>query len=195
MLGQWSQSEVDGRFVALTAVCSTHGCVQLCEDAKAVRVSATDATVCSPASVCVSCRWHSACSHRHDSEWHWNHMLIRNAELSIARGSKLCSHVWWVMNERVRGMRVGVVAGDVAVLCILTVWFWVHKFIISLIAEMLVALFILWCNGALCAVKFCKLVCWNLLDFLRLERSKSPIYSFVMSLNHNQTPHILSKCR
>lgn len=36
-VGQWSQSEVDGRFVAFTAVCSTHGCVQLCEDAKAVR--------------------------------------------------------------------------------------------------------------------------------------------------------------
>lgn len=40
-MGQWS--EVDVTFVALTAVCSTHGCVQLCEDAKAVRVSPLDA--------------------------------------------------------------------------------------------------------------------------------------------------------
>lgn len=45
MWGQWSRSEVDGKFVALTAVCSTHGCVQLCEDAKAVRVSPLDAAV------------------------------------------------------------------------------------------------------------------------------------------------------
>lgn len=44
-VGQWSRSEVDGKFVALTAVCSTHGCVQLCEDAKAVRVSPMDAAV------------------------------------------------------------------------------------------------------------------------------------------------------
>lgn len=44
-VGQWSWSEVDGRFVAFTAVCCTHGCVQLCEDAKAVRVSPVDAAV------------------------------------------------------------------------------------------------------------------------------------------------------
>lgn len=37
--------------VALIAVCSTHGCVQLCEDAKAVRVSLMDAPMYLP--VCV----------------------------------------------------------------------------------------------------------------------------------------------
>lgn len=42
-VGQWSRSEVDVKFVALTAVCSTHGCVQLCEDAKAAGVSPLDA--------------------------------------------------------------------------------------------------------------------------------------------------------
>lgn len=42
-MGQWSRSEVDVKFVALTAVCSTHGCVQLCEDAKAAGVSPLDA--------------------------------------------------------------------------------------------------------------------------------------------------------
>lgn len=55
-VGQWSRSEVDGRFVALTAVCSTHGCVQLCEDAKAVRVSPMDAAVCLPARACAPVR-------------------------------------------------------------------------------------------------------------------------------------------
>lgn len=54
-MGQWSRSEVDGEFVALTAVCSTHGCVQLCEDAKAVRVSRMDAAVCLP--VCGCAGW------------------------------------------------------------------------------------------------------------------------------------------
>lgn len=39
------RSEADGKFVALTAVSSTHGCVQLCEDAEAVRVSPMDAAV------------------------------------------------------------------------------------------------------------------------------------------------------
>lgn len=39
------RSETDGKFVALTAVSSTHGCVQLCEDAEAVRVSPMDAAV------------------------------------------------------------------------------------------------------------------------------------------------------
>lgn len=51
-VGQWSRSEVDVNFVALTAVCSTHGCFQLCEDAKAVRVSPMDAALCSPVGVC-----------------------------------------------------------------------------------------------------------------------------------------------
>lgn len=68
-VGQWSRSEVDGTFVALTAVCSTHGCVQLCEDAKAVRVSPTDAAVRLPFCVCAcsfSSGWRPVCSHRHD---------------------------------------------------------------------------------------------------------------------------------
>lgn len=71
-MGQWSRSEVHGKLVALTAVCSTHGCVQLCEDAKAVRVSPTDAAVCLPA--CVCCLFRSLVGdvlcvlHRHDFE-------------------------------------------------------------------------------------------------------------------------------
>lgn len=50
-MGQWSRSDVE-EFVALTAVCSTHGCVQLCEDAKAVRVSSMDAAVYLPVCGC-----------------------------------------------------------------------------------------------------------------------------------------------
>lgn len=64
-VGQWSRSEVDGEFVALTAVCSTHGCVQLCEDAKAVRVSPTDAAVYLPVCGCAcsfSRTWCFVCS-------------------------------------------------------------------------------------------------------------------------------------
>lgn len=70
-VGQWSRSEVDGKLVALTAVCSTHGCVQLCEDAKAVRVSPMDAAVHLPLCVCpclFSSRWCSVCSYRHDCD-------------------------------------------------------------------------------------------------------------------------------
>lgn len=70
-MGQWSRSEVDGKFVALTADCSTHGCVQLCEDAKAVRVSPMDAAVYFPFYVCAcsfSRRCCFLCSYRHDLE-------------------------------------------------------------------------------------------------------------------------------
>lgn len=50
--------KIDGDFVALTAVCSTHGCVQLCEDAKAVRVSPIDAAMYLPVTGCTySRRW------------------------------------------------------------------------------------------------------------------------------------------